>query len=187
MQQPFGAQLVAGDKWSWTGIDLSDLGYSPSTYTLKYAFRGEKVLDLLATASTSGAGYDVTATPTQTAALTAGVYGWVAAVFDASNNRTEIARGTVTIIPDIFAMTLANAPHDLRSWVKASLDAVQAVLQGRASRVEEEYQIAGRMLRLIPGPELLLLEGELSRRYESELQSSGQIDSGSNQILARFV
>jgi hypothetical protein len=187
MRQPFGAQLTAGDTWSWTGLDLSDLGYSPTTHTLKYAFRGSEKLDLVAVASASAGGYDVTADAAATAKLSPGVFGWVAAVFAiADNARTEIARGTVTIVADIFAADVKDSALDFRSWVKASLDAVQAVLQGRASRVESEYQISGRMLRLLTPKELLDLEGELSRRYQSELQASGQLSSSSNQILARF-
>ena len=46
--QPFGKTLAAGDSWSWT-IGLED--YSPASYTLKYFFRGQSQLDIIATTS----------------------------------------------------------------------------------------------------------------------------------------
>jgi hypothetical protein len=186
IQQPFGEQLVAGDTWAWTGIDLSGLGYAPPTYTLKYAFRGTQSLDLTGVASASGAGYDVTATGSQTAALDAGTYAWSLAVFDASNNRTEIARGAITIVANIFAENADNAGVDPRSWVKQALDSVRAVIQNRATRIDSEYTIAGRMLRTLLPEQLMALEGDLAERYDQELRSSGQKQGSSNQIHVSF-
>jgi hypothetical protein len=71
--------------------------------------------------------------------------------------------------------------------VKQSLDAVRAVIANRASRIEKEYQIAGRMLMLLAPEELLKLEGELTERYQKELRDSGQIARNNNKVVARFV
>lgn len=60
--------------------------------------------------------------------------------------RSELERGQVEIWADISSET---APVDGRSWVKKSLDAVRAVIEGRASRVERQYMIAGRELQLM--------------------------------------
>jgi hypothetical protein len=183
MEQPFGQSLVAGDTWNWT-VDLSNetVPYSPSAgYTLKYFFRGAQSLDLMASAS--GSAFSVTATPAQTKALPPGIYAWQAAVF-LSGDRTELARGTVEILPDISSQDVG---FETRSWVKQSLDAVRAVLQNRAGRIEKEYQIAGRMLMLLTPDELLKLEGDLTERYQKELRDSGQIARNSSRIVARFV
>jgi hypothetical protein len=179
VEQPFGNELVAGDVWNWT-ITLCD--YSPTLYTLKYFFRGPKTLDLVAVAS--GSGFQVTATAAQTSPLDPGVYFWQMCVFDASNNRTELVRGSVEVLADISAM---GEGIEGRSWVKQALDAVRAVIQGRASRVESEYQINGRMLRLMSPQELLDHEGDLTNRYNDELRDSGQRKRKSNQVLVRFV
>jgi hypothetical protein len=183
MEQPFGQSLVAGDTWSWT-VDLSNesVPYSPSAgYVLKYFFRGAQNLTVQATAS--GSAFLVTASPTQTGALPPGTYSWQAVVY-LNTDRTELARGTVTVLPDVEAQ---DAGVETRSWVKQSLDAVRAVIANRASRIEKEYQIAGRMLMLLAPEELLKLEGELTERYQKELRDSGQIARNNNKVVARFV
>lgn len=181
VEQPFGNELIAGDAWNWT-ITLCD--YSPTLYTLKYFFRGAQKLDLAAVASAEGSSYVITANSAQTSTLDAGTYAWQMCVFDASGNRTELVRGTVEVVADIFAMAEGT---DGRSWVKTALDAVQAVLENRASRVESEYQINGRMLRLMDPDKLLDLEARLRNRYDAELRESGQRKRNSNQVLVRFV
>ena len=181
IQQPFGKQLIAGDTWSWT-ITLPD--WTPAGgYTLKYFFRGPGKLDILATASADNASFVAAATPTQTEGLPAGTYEWQLCVFDASNNRQELARGEVEVLPDIASQT---QPNDNRSWVKKTLDAIRANLQGRASRVEQEYMVAGRQARLLTMKELLDAEGEFAARYRKEQIDSGQLKPSTNQVRVRF-
>ena len=179
-QQPFASQLVAGDDWSWT---VSVQNYPPSSYTLKYFLRGPAKLDLAAVAAPNGSDFMVTGASADTSKLQAGVYGWQMCVFDAAGKRTELARGQVEIIADIASQ---DAGVDDRSWVKVSLDAVRAVIQGRASRVERQYMIAGRELQLLSPEDLLKLEGQLAARYRREQIESGQLPPQTNQVQAAF-
>lgn len=179
--QPFGKTLVAGDAWSWT-IGLSN--YSPALYTLKYFFRGPSKLDLTATLAADGVSFAVAAMPAQTEAMQAGAYGWQMCVFEiATGNRTELARGQVEVLADIASQ---DQGYESRSWVKISLDAVRAVLQNRAGRVEQEYTINGRQLRLMSPKDLLDLEGTFAARYRRELIQSGQLPASTNQVQGSF-
>lgn len=181
MQQPFQKTVIAGDTWQWT-VSLPD--YPPSAgYTLKYFLRGPSKLDIAATTATNGSGYAITVPSADTEPLTAGVYAWSMCVFDASSNRTELARGQVEVLADIAS---AGEGTDGRSWVKRSLDAVRAVLEGRAGRIEREYTINGRQLQLLAPADLIELEGYLAARYRRELIQSGQLPPQTNQVHAAF-
>lgn len=180
LEQPFGIQLVAGDTWSWK-VNLSD--YSPTAYTLKYFLRGASTLDLTATPSSSGTGFDLTAASAVTSPLAGGPYAWQLCVFDVSNNRTELARGTVDIVADI---AVQEAGIDLRSFNRQMLDAIQKVLLGTASRVEAEYQVNGRMLRLYDRETLVKLEGKYAWRVQNELIRNGQLAPSHNQVRQAF-
>lgn len=178
IQQPFGSQLIAGDTWDWT-LNLQD--YDPAVYTLKYFLRGPNTLDIVATAS--GTAFNAKTLSAATAVLSAGIYAWSMCVFDASNNRTELDRGQVEVLADIAGET---AGLENRSWVKVSLDAVRAVLTGRASRVEKQYMINGREVQLLSPQELIALEGYLSSRYRREQVESGQLSPNSSQVQVSF-
>jgi hypothetical protein len=179
MRQPFGAQLVAGDTWTWS---IADLDYDPSVYTLKYFFRGPGKLDLTSTADDTA--FSVEATALQTGALPAGDYVWQAAIYDAGGDRVaELARGSVEILENIEKRAEGT---DGRTWVKRTLDAIRACLGKTASREENEYQVNGRMLKFRSSRELLDLEREFARRYDQELEASGQKQGTDRQVFVRF-
>jgi hypothetical protein len=97
--------------------------------------------------------------------------------------RTELDRGDVAVIPDISAQT---APYDGRSWPVRMLQAVECVLEGRATRVERQYAIAGRELQLMSKDELMSWRGELKNLVKRELIDSGQDDGRGSHVLAGF-
>lgn len=182
-QQPFAATLIAGDSWAWR-VSLAD--YPSDTYQLKFFFRGiGGQLDVVAEPDGSAAGdYLATVSSVNSAALQAGTYGWQMCMFlIADGSRTEIARGTVEVVGDIQSQGVG---YDGRSWVKQVLDAVRNVIAGRASRVEQEYTIAGRQLRLTSIDDLLKLEGKFAARYSLEQGDSGQTSGESGKVLAVF-
>lgn len=175
-------QLAAGDTWKWA---IADCGYSAADgWTLKYFLRGPARLDVSATASDSGTfEVSVPGSGENSSDLPAGTYAWQAVVVSASGERIELARGTVEVLPNIEKQ---DAGFDGRSWVKRTLDAIRAVLENRASRIEQNYQIAGRSLGLTDPRTLLQLEGEFAARYRAEQIASGQLPQDSNTIVASF-
>jgi hypothetical protein len=182
MRQPFGSKLAAGDTWTWsiTGVSQYDL----SVYTIKYSLRGlGGTLDLTQQADGAG-GYQLQALPTDTTKLSAGVYAW-ALYATKGMERHEIGRGTVEVLPDLQAAG-GDAGVDGRSFAKRMLDAIRAVLEGRASRIESEYQQGGRALKLLSPQQLIDAEAYWARRYKKELIDSGQLSRNSNQVRVRF-
>jgi hypothetical protein len=97
--------------------------------------------------------------------------------------RTELDRGQVEIVVDLSTLSV---PYDGRSWVKKALDAVRAVLAGRATRVESQYMIAGRELRLMAPADLMKWEGHLLARFRREQIESGQLSPSYNQVHGAF-
>lgn len=177
MEQPFGTELIAGDTWTWRIAP----GYSPEDgYALKLFLRGPQNLDIIGTADSGE--FVLTAPAADTAKLQAGTYGWQLAVF-LNADRTEIGRGTIEILPDFASK---DAGFDSRSWVEQALAAVRAVIAGTASRIESEYQINGRMLRLRSTRELIELESYLGRKLRKIKIDSGQISANSNDFRVRF-
>lgn len=178
MEQPFGAKLVAGETWKWT-VALAD--YPAPDYTLKYYFRGAKTLDVTFTAD--GSSHTATVSAATTEALAAGDYAFQAVV-EKAGEVTELARGSVEILP---SLKNAGAGYEGRSLVKRTLDAIRANLLGLASREEQQYQINGRQLTLMSREQLLKLEGEFAARYRNELMENGQISKSGSQVHVRFT
>lgn len=133
-------ELTAGDYWRWKRTDLTDYG---SGYTLTY----ELTLDtggtpLTLTASLSGSEYLIEVGSATTASYTAGDYSYVALITrDSDSERIRIGYGTLTVKPDPSVSTA-----DTRSHAKIALDAIEAVLENRASLDQESYSIGGRSL-----------------------------------------
>jgi hypothetical protein len=176
-------KLTAGDTWQWSITDLA-ADYPASAYTLKYFLRGPNHLDIVATAD--GDNFSVLAPAADTASLGAGTYAWSAAVFLISDGtRTELLRGNVEILPNL--ETISTDGYQGASHVKRVLDGIRAVIENRATRVEEEYQIGGRMLRLMKLEDLIKAEGVYASRYAQEQRESGQRSPRSNQVLVRFT
>jgi hypothetical protein len=179
MTQPFGTQLVAGDTWTWP---VADVGYDLASWTVKYFLRGSgQKLDLTMEADGAG-GFQLRAAATDTKKLTAGDYSWQLVVTNGTD-RNELARGMVEILGDVEA---SGQDFDGRSFNKRMLDAIRAVMQNRGTRIETEYQVNGRALKLLSHKELIEAEDHFVQRYKQEQIASGQIDAGSNQIRARF-
>jgi hypothetical protein len=174
-----GTKLIAGDAWGpWT---VSPCDYTPDAgYTLKMFLRGPKNLDL--TTVVSGSSFVVSATSAQTKGLPGGTYAWTLAVYKASD-RTSLANGTVEILADLEAQ---DGAFETRSWVEQALAAVRAVIAGTAGRKEEEYQVAGRMMRLRSPRELMELERQLAWKLHFMQIADGQKPAGSGTVQFGF-
>lgn len=133
--------------------------------------------------------YTITATAlgddhlsTASAATTA---GWVAGSYSL---RSQVAYGgevyTVRDYPRIVIQPAYGTAVDARSSARKALDAIDAVLEGRASSAVADYTINGRSLRYIPIPELLQLRDryrvdvareDAAARVAQGLQPAGRI------------
>lgn len=134
-------EVRAGDTVKWTRL-LSD--YPPSIWTLSYALRGlPGEINITATDNGDGS-HLVSVTPATTVAWKPGRYSWTAKVTNGSDVYT-VDSGFVEILEDLSEISGA---HDTRSHARKMLDALEAVLEGRASRSDTTYRLPdGRSLQ----------------------------------------
>lgn len=149
--------FIAGDTWQWTR-SLAD--YPASTWTLTYRARSREG-EFSITASASGSDHSITVAKATTAAYKAGLYAWIAQVTDGTT-RTTVASGLWTVAPDPAS---TGAGFDPRSHARKVLEAIEAIIEGRATKSQLEYSIGGRSVKHMTHADLLVARS----RYASEV------------------
>jgi hypothetical protein len=153
--------LIAGDSLDFTR-EVPDY---PATdgWTLTYRLAPRMAGTAITFGATaSGSLYRVQVLAATTAAWTAGEYSWAAYVTKAADRYT-VDSGSITIQPDPGVV----AASDTRSHARRVLAAIEAVIEGRATRDQEEYTIGNRSLKRTPIRDLLTLRD----RYKSEVNA----------------
>lgn len=120
-------------------------------WTLFLYLRGPASIDV--EAARSAATYTFEADPATTAGWAPGAYAYTIRATDGVDV-VEVQSGRVTIAPDIAA---AGSGFDNRSHARKSLDAIEAVLEKRATMDQERYRINNRELYRTSISELLKL------------------------------
>ncbi|MCH9835905.1 hypothetical protein K0U83_09595 [bacterium] len=135
-------EIRAGDLTEWN----KDLPvYPASEWTLVYTLINASS-KITITASASSDTHAVSEPAATTAAWSAGFYTWTAQVTnitDALQKHTVLA-GNLDILPDLTAA--GTTTYDGRSYAKITLDAIEAVIQNRASKDQMSYTIHDRQL-----------------------------------------
>jgi hypothetical protein len=150
------AAIAAGDTAKWTK-SLPDYP-ADAGWVLSYELvNGAHRYTFSATAS--GSDFLVNVDAATTTAWVAGDYDWRARVAKSPEVYT-IAAGRVTVKPTF------GAAVDARSQARRILEAIEAVLEGRASSATERYTIAGRELRYYLPEQLLVMRD----RYRADVQ-----------------
>ena len=170
--------LRIGNTWQWYR-DLSD--YPASAWTLTYSLRNA-ASKISFSASADGDRHLVSVAAATTAAYAAGIYSWIATVTD-STDRYEVGNGTITVAPNL----ALDAVYDDRSHAKTVLDAIESVLEGRASTDAQTITHGNRTPAKTPVAELLQLRSYYRREYEAELAAE-KLAAGlqTNRVQARF-
>ena len=134
------SKLVLGDFWAWRRDDLAS-DYPVSAYALTYEFHldqgggGTKKFTLTATEADDT--YYIEAASSSTTSYAIGDYIWEAYITKSSDsNRVMVDSGRTTITEN-----LANTNADLRSHAKIVLDALEAVIENRASMDQSSMSI----------------------------------------------
>lgn len=159
-------QLRAGDSWQWDRQDLTD--YPATSWTLKYAFKNAAA-HIEATASADGSNYSVRITAVTTLAYTAGKYHWVAYVetgAGASIERHQVDEGWLEVLP-AFAQASPAALDD-RTHARKTLEAIEAVIESRATVDQMKYTIGSRSLDRMPIADLLKFRDYYRAQVRSE-------------------
>lgn len=180
--------LRAGDTWSWLRT-LAD--YPANAWTLHYYLRavnatmGTPVLDLTSSADTTDPlSHSITALASDTANLATGEWSWQCAARDIATGlvRVTLDTGTLTVQTNLEA---ADGSIDNRTHNQKMLDAICALLEKRATKLEESYQISGRMVKWLTPKELEEQKGIYTARVRQEKRNSGELRT-STDVNVRF-
>lgn len=170
--------VVAGDTAKW----LRSLDEYPANeswvlaYTLvsganRYTFN----------ASASGADHLVNVPAATTTSWVPGTYTWRAQVSKAGEVFT-VGSGSITVRPSFATAT------DGRSHARRTLEAIEAVIEGRATSEVSYYMIGGRQLRYIEPAQLLALRdryrAEVAREDAAQRAAAGLPDR--RRVFVRF-
>ena len=161
--------LVLGDYWAWKRDDLADT-YSIGSYALTYEFHedsgGGGTHKFTLTATEANDTYYIEAASSSTTGYAVGDYIWEAYITKASDsNRVMVDSGRTTI-----TQNLADTNADLRSHAKKVLDAIEAVIENRASMDQSSMSIAGRSLSRMSIDELMTFRDRYKAEYLKEIK-----------------
>lgn len=172
--------IYAGDSLSWTE---SVGNYPAPTWTMHYAIRGASKLDLNSTPIGTDHKFSVGAWATRP--LQPGRYTWQSYVTDGTGARHTVSTGSIVVRADL---TAVNAGYDGRSHAQKVLDAIEATMEGRATKAQAALQINNRQIQYLKPEELIrwrsFYKTEVAREKTSERIVQGE-DPG-KRILTRF-
>ena len=173
---------VAGDTIKWD-VTISDYKASDG-WSLTYEVKSKTANLSTITASADGDDFTVTVAASASASYSPGEYYYNAFVTKGSE-RYRVDEGAVTIEKDF----QDSGNYDNRSHPEIVLDAIEAVLENRASKDQESYTIAGRSLARTSIPDLLVMRD----RYKAEVVQAKRADriarglGSSATIKTRFI
>lgn len=112
-----------------------------------------------------------------------GLYNWSLQV-SKDDYRQTLDQGQLTIRPDPATLT---AGSDTRGHLEKVIAAIEAMIENRASRTEQEYTIADRAIKHIPIPELLVWRDRYKFQLAQEKAgASGKPIGRGRKIYTRF-
>ena len=170
-------EIQAGDFTTWK---ITDTDYSAADgWALEYNLvnsAGQIVIN----ASADGTGHLVEISAASTAAYSAGLYSYQARMTKTTQIYT-IRRGTIKVLVNFESQTTG---YDDRSFAKICLDAIEAVLQGKAGEDVLSYSIQNRSLSKFSHEELLAARDKYKAEWIGEEVSAGR---KSRKVKVRFV
>jgi len=172
------AKIYAGNTLEFKK-NLSE--YPASSWTLTYTLVNQNnTYSFDATAD--GDTHVVSVPAATTANWVSGVYKYYAHVSDGTD-RFMIESATVEILPDP-----TSGAFDTRTHVKKVLDALEAVIEGRATHDQASYTISGMQLNKMGIEDLMLFRDKYKAEYKRELQAE-KLAKGlktGNKVYVRF-
>lgn len=164
--------ITAGDTLDFT-TSVSDYAASAG-WTLKYRISPRAAgtaIDL--TASASGDDFLVEVAASTTATWAPGFYTWSAFV-EKAGERFTVDRGQLEIRAPSSTM---SGGYDGRTHARKVLDAIEAVIENRATLDQESYAINGRSLKRMPIEQLLKLR-QIYRAEVAGEEASARLEAG---------
>lgn len=176
MSEP--TSIRAGDTWSWT---RSESAYAADTWTLTYHLRNTKAA-INITATADGLQFSVSVPASTTSAYKPGRYDWIARVTDGTTTVT-VGTGAIDVLPNLGA----SGAFDGRTHARRVLDAIEAVIERRATHDQMSYAIGNRSLSRMSVAELLQFRDSYKAMVAAE-ERAARIASGGvgGKILVRM-
>lgn len=145
-------EIQAGDRIQWKRTNLDD--FPADSWTLTYYLRSDQpgsAIDIVATADSLN--FEVDVAPSESAAYTPATYYWTAFV-SKSGDRKLVASGRLVIKEDPSQIAL---PVDGRSHARRTLEALEAVIERRATSDQQRYAFSavGRSVDKMPIADVL--------------------------------
>lgn len=158
MLKQFPNQIKAGLSLN---AEISAPEFPAPDWTVTAILRGPSVLDL--NAAGTGARHVFAESGSETAAYKPGKYS-VSLRASCGGDVREIEAGTLDILPDLAG---ASEGHDPRKHAERVLEAIESVIESRASKDQMAYTINGRSLSRTPLADLL----QLRDTYRKEVRA----------------
>lgn len=170
-------RITAGTTASFS---LALTAFPAPDWSLRLIMRGPTAIDLPSTPD--GALHLFEAAASKTGEWESGAY-WYSLRATNGGEVHEVETGTVYVDPDLASLP---AGYDGRTHARKTLEAIEAVIEGRASKDQDSYRINNRELRRTPVAQLLKLRGVYRREVAQESDARRGKTTLGRQILARF-
>ena len=177
-------ELQLGDYWAWKKDKLYN-DYPLDLYSLSYEFNlvdGSTASNFTLTATEANNTYYIE--ESSTTSYTKGEYNWVEYITRTSDSaRIKLSEGFIEIQENY-----ATTNSSVRSHAKKVLDAIEAVIENRATMDQSSMSIAGRSLSRLSIDELLLFKDRYKAEYLKEVKKAriNNNKSAGNNIKVRF-
>lgn len=178
------ASVTAGDLVTWTR-SLQDFPASDG-WVLTYALTKTSVR-ITITGTASGSDHLVSVAKATTANWSAGTYtaqGYVTK--SATSERYQVFNGIIQVTTNLAAQ---SSGYDGRSHAKKCLDAIEAVLESRASKTIQSWSGLEQSFSLIPTSELMTMRDKYRVEYQSEIAAERVAQGLGNRrnVFVRFT
>lgn len=151
--------------------------YPAPDWQLALIARGGSQIDLIS--RYDGDGHVLEATATETASWQPGNYSYVLRAVS-GDDVYQVDAGAFAITPDLAAV---QEKHDPRGHAQKVLDAIEAVIENRATIDQQSYMIGNRSLQRTPIADLLKLRSV----YRAEVASKKAARSGRGSSMGRTI
>lgn len=156
---------------------VTALAYPADEWSATLILRGPAQIDLIGTAE--GVQHRFTASAAVTAEWVPGRYTWAIRA-TREGETVQIDSAQIVVGVDLAAL---EAPQDMRTHARRVLDAIEAVIENRATTDQQRYTINNRELWRTPISELLMLRS----RYRDEVRREEQAKRGGQSLLGRNI
>lgn len=157
-------KIHAGDSVNW---NISNSDYPAPTWTLTFTFINER--DKFSITSTAdGDSHAISVAPAISGKYPAGLYYWKCRASDGTD-KYLIQEGRTTVLQNLEDANLKSA--DLRSHAKKVLDAVEAVIENRASDSDMSMSVDGQSITNFSPEQLTDLRSKYLSIYNKELNA----------------